>query len=80
MVASQVVESLLFNFGPTISIDKEALISYLVKHANDTYASNPKFAKRIRGNGGLDYLYTFMEHWARSWLKKNYPELYELLP
>ena len=56
-------------FGP-------ALIRYLVVHAKETYQSNLQFRRKIRARGdkGRDYLYTFMRHWAASYLRRHKKE------
>ena len=47
---------------------QRAMSDRLAKRADETYAANESFAKRIngRGNSGRDTLYAFMRHWAAA--------------
>jgi hypothetical protein len=54
----------------------------LTERAEAVYASNPRVRRRLRGNGdgGRDWLWTFMRHWLASLLRKERPDLFARLP
>jgi hypothetical protein len=53
-----------------------AYIQQLTTRAERLYLHNPAFRRRVRGkgNGGRDYLYTFMRHWYAGLLMDNEPD------
>jgi hypothetical protein len=48
-----------------------ALEVWLVSRAERIYANNKRWARKIRGAYGRDWLYAFMEHWTDSWLLRH---------
>lgn len=58
----------------------DAAVRYLMNYADTVYAHNKNWAKKIRGAGGREFLYAFMEHWFAAFLKDNAPEMFKKLP
>jgi hypothetical protein len=56
-----------------MGLNSEALVEHLVTRAERCYASNKRWAKKIRSAAGRDFLYAFMEHWAKSVITRNGP-------
>jgi len=54
----------------------------LVTHANEAYAHNARFRRRVRNpaNAGRDWLWAFMRHWLAALIRRNRPDLYRRLP
>jgi hypothetical protein len=54
----------------------------LRERAEALYARNPRVRRRLRspGNGGRDWLWTFMRHWLAALLWQQRPDLHARLP
>jgi hypothetical protein len=54
-----------------MGLNSEAMVEHLVNKAERCYAANKRLAKKIRSASGRDFLYAFMEHWAKSVIIRN---------
>src|SRR5947209_13092060 len=54
----------------------------LMAQANTVYSHNPRFRRKVRGQGnsGRDYLWAFVRHWLAGLLWERRPRLYARLP
>jgi hypothetical protein len=50
---------------------RNELSDHLSKRANLVYQHSPRWAQKIRGQAGRDFLYEFMEHWAKAWWQRR---------
>ena len=57
-------------------------IRELTARANTIYAHNPRFRRKIcgQGNSGRDYLWTFARHWLSGLIFEHRPHAYPRLP
>ena len=57
-------------------------VKRLVTHANEVYAHNARFRRRVRnpGNAGRDWLWTFMRHWLAAMVRRHDRRLFARLP
>ncbi|SRR6266542_196024 len=57
-------------------------IRELTAYANTVYAHNPRFRRRVRGQGtrGRDYLWAFTRHWLSGLMWERRPQLLARLP
>jgi hypothetical protein len=62
--------------------DEDRLVSYLTAFAQGLYQRNEDVRRKIRrkGNGGRDFLYTFMRHWLSAELARSHPKVFKILP
>jgi hypothetical protein len=87
-VAARVVETLsgfLHRQGKEteseiISTEEADLIDDLCDQARDCFAASQPFRKMIRGGSGREYLYSFMQHWLASMIKKSHLEIFKSIP
>jgi hypothetical protein len=54
----------------------------LIAEANTIYANNPRFRRKLRGNGdtGREWLWMFTRHWLAALLHERRPHLHRRLP
>ncbi len=57
-------------------------IRRLAVRADVIYFHNPRFRRKIRGQGntGRDWLWIFTRHWLAAMIRKRSPQLYSRLP
>jgi hypothetical protein len=57
-------------------------ICRLAVRADVIYFHNPRFRRKIRGQGntGRDWLWMFTRHWLAAMIRKRSPQLYARLP
>ena len=57
-------------------------IRELTAYANTVYAHNPRFRRRVCGQGtaGRDYLWAFTRHWLSGLMWERRPQLHARLP
>jgi hypothetical protein len=57
-------------------------IRRLAVRADVIYFHNPRFRRKIRGQGntGRDWLWMFTRHWLAAMIRKRSPQLYARLP
>jgi len=57
-------------------------IRELTAYANTVYAHNPRFRRKVRGQGtrGRDYLWAFVRHWLAGLMWERRPQLHAHLP
>ena len=57
-------------------------IRELTAYANTIYAHNPRFRRKVRGQGntGRDYLWAFTRHWLAGLMWERRPQLHARLP
>lgn len=53
--------------------EREAFVTQLAETADQLYKHSPRWHRRIKGNLGRDYLYSFMRHWLSAMLKDFWP-------
>jgi hypothetical protein len=54
-----------------MGLNSEALVEHLAARAERCYATNKLWAKKIRSAKGREFLYAFMEHWAKAVIIRN---------
>jgi len=61
---------------------RDGLSSELATRAEELYANDATWAKKIRGRGsrGRDTLHTFMRHWLAAELRQSSPDVFAALP
>ena len=59
-----------------------AWLARLTERAEALYASNARVRRQLRGpgNGGRDWLWTFMRHWLAALIWRQRPDLHARLP
>ena len=57
-------------------------IRELTAYANSVYAHNPRFRRKVHGEGntGRDYLWAFVRHWLTGLTWERRPQLHVRLP
>ena len=57
-------------------------LARLTERAEALYASNARVGRQLRGpgNGGRDWLWTFMRHWLAALIWRQCPDLHARLP
>lgn len=78
--AETLVNELAYTY-PGVAELRGELVPLLVKKAEEVYASNASFQKKLRakGNAGRDWLYAFMQHWLAAEIKRRLPDIFAQL-
>jgi hypothetical protein len=79
VIAMTVVESVMSHYpGVLKTSEGSAIATRLMHKAEEVYANNSHFAKKLNGKGnkGRDTLYAFMQHWCAAELKEANPTLW----
>jgi DNA-binding ferritin-like protein len=85
VVADAVIHELALYFYRKFKFElpnTQGLADQLSKQAQQIYAHNEQFRKKLKskGNAGRDYLYAFMRHWLSGLVKDTQPAMFDKIP